>query len=62
MVHNELWGEAGMAGGFLCVGCLESRIGRMLTPADFTAAPINDPDSWDTSRLASRKSLADSVL
>jgi hypothetical protein len=28
-------------GGCLCIGCLEERIGRRLTPADFTDAPIN---------------------
>jgi hypothetical protein len=27
----------------LCVGCLEARLGRKLTPADFTGAPCNDP-------------------
>jgi hypothetical protein len=57
MVHDELWREAGMTGGFLCVGCFERRIGRDLVPSDFTAAPINEhPNPWDTPRLASRKS------
>lgn len=38
------------------IGCLERRIGRRLTPRDFTCAPINDPnDPWDTPRLHSRK-------
>ena len=29
MVHDELWAAAGMepAGGMLCVGCLEQRLG-----------------------------------
>jgi hypothetical protein len=45
MVHDELWAEAGMepCGGNLCVGCLEDRLFRQLTPADFTSAPINQP-------------------
>jgi hypothetical protein len=27
----------------LCIGCLEDRLGRRLTRADFTDAPCNDP-------------------
>jgi hypothetical protein len=55
MVRNTLWKRAGMTDGFLCVGCLENRIGRKLKPSDFSEAPVNDPDSWDTPRLADRK-------
>jgi hypothetical protein len=61
MVHNTIWKEAGMTKGdepgsqILCIGCLETRLGRTLTPGDFTNAPINNPRSWDTERLASRK-------
>jgi len=58
MVHNAVWAEAGMDpdGGYLCIGCLEKRLGRMVRPRDFTGAPINDFDvPWDTTRLASRK-------
>lgn len=29
--------------GMLCVGCLESRLGRRLVSGDFTPAWINDP-------------------
>jgi hypothetical protein len=55
MVHDKLWRAAGMRDGFLCVGCIEKRIGRRLTPRDFTSAPINDPyDPWNTPRLADR--------
>jgi hypothetical protein len=28
-------------GGMLCIECLEKRIGRRLTAADFTDAPVN---------------------
>lgn len=44
-VHNEIWGRAGMDkdGGFLCIGCLEKRLGRPLHRADFGHAPINSP-------------------
>ena len=29
--------------GMLCIGCLETRLGRRLTGEDFTDAFINDP-------------------
>ncbi len=52
MVHDEAWAAAGLGDGFICVGCLERRLGRELTQDDFTTAPINDlPDSWNTDRL-----------
>jgi hypothetical protein len=40
MVRDDVW-PLDARGGMLCVGCLEERIGRRLTPADFTDAPIN---------------------
>jgi hypothetical protein len=62
-VHDSLWAEAGMApdGGYLCIGCLEARLGRRLYRADFPdQVPINHPGaergryawSWRTPRLA----------
>ena len=57
MVHDELWAQAGMepCGGWLCIGCLERRLGRRLVPADFKAVPVNDPDlMMHSDRLASR--------
>jgi hypothetical protein len=53
MVHDAVWtGEAGMAseGGMLCIGCLETRIGRRLVPADFKDAPINTDEDHDWAR------------
>ncbi|MBY3231831.1 hypothetical protein [Rhizobium laguerreae] len=44
MVHDHVWEkEASMdkEGGMLCIGCLENRIKRQLTAADFTDYPIN---------------------
>jgi hypothetical protein len=56
MVHNSLWQAAGMTTGFLCIGCLEYRIGRKLWWGDFTTAPVNDIDTeLDTERLINRK-------
>jgi RNA polymerase sigma-32 factor len=48
MVHDELWDRAHKhaprrAKGYLCIGCLEDRIGRKLTPVDFTDALCNSP-------------------
>ena len=66
MVHEDVWAAAGMPpmtvrpygetdNDFLCIACLEARLGRRLTPRDFTAAPINDPTHpWMTARLAAR--------
>lgn len=54
---NDVWfGLANMGEiGMLCVGCLELRIGRRLTPEDFTDAHINDPKTHPmTDRLRSR--------
>lgn len=55
-VNTSLWFDAGMGKvGMLCIGCLESRIGRTLGPPDFTDAWINDPKRNDMSpRLLSR--------
>lgn len=40
MVHDHIWPLA-PHGGELCFLCLARRLGRVLTPADFTDAPIN---------------------
>lgn len=58
MVNFDLWRAYGAGKGMLCIGCLEDRIGRQLTHADFTGAPINtDPEDnhWKRSpRLRGR--------
>lgn len=41
MVFDRIWAEAGMEKGMLCILCLETRLGRLLTRADFTSAPVN---------------------
>ena len=35
--------KPGAPHAFLCIGCLETRVGRRLTRADFINAPVNDP-------------------
>ena len=60
MVHDDVWSAAGMnpvadLTQFLCIGCLERRIGRRLTPRDFTDASVNDPrKGHKTFRLQNR--------
>lgn len=57
IVHDELWRAAGCnpeegVGEFLCVGCLEARLGRRLTPEDFTEGLVSDPWVVNTPRWA----------
>lgn len=55
MVHDHVWeGEAKMDKGMLCIGCLEVRIGRALTPADFIDAPVNYIPQRRSARLQDR--------
>ena len=61
MVRDLVWMKAGMSerkrhGAFLCIGCLEARLGRMLAARDFTRVPINRLDRWNSPRLNARLS------
>lgn len=60
MVHDDVWTAAGMGQGFVCVTCLESRLGRPLTGLDFPLdLPINVPGMQrDTPRVYRLKSDA----
>ena len=40
---------------FLCIACLEKRLGRELVSDDFLDAPIKMISSWDTEILINRK-------
>lgn len=54
-VHGPVWEAAGMSPeglGFLCIGCLETRLGRRLVPEDFDGY---GPDPRDSARLRSRR-------
>src|ERR1019366_9612989 len=43
MVHDWLWLKAHPQGnGKLCIGCLEKRIGRRLTPSDFADCSLTN--------------------
>ena len=61
MVHDEVWYLAITAMDkrhMFCIGCLERRLGRLLTKDDFTDAPVNS--MWLTvgsTRLKNRLTL-----
>lgn len=43
MIEDDLWAAIVGPGarGFLCIGCLERRLGRQLNRADFSHRPVN---------------------
>ena len=57
-VRDAVWEKAGIDpfGGCLCIGCLEKRLDRKLTPKDFEPNhTFNEPDMPGTPRLVSRR-------
>jgi hypothetical protein len=61
MLHDEVWSATGMPTkpdlrSYLCVGCVEGRVGRILSRADFTDAPLNTtwPPANRSGRLINR--------
>ena len=63
IVHQPLWEQAGSPNGYLCIGCLENRLGRELNKRDFpegvpvnSLGPENDRYAWSdrTPRLRDR--------
>lgn len=43
-IQTSTWLEiVGSIEGMLCIGCLEKRLGRMLTKKDFTNCYLNNP-------------------
>ncbi len=60
MVTDEVWTLANAnqdeEATYLCIGCLKNRLGRFLTPDDFSDFSINEPSYLDTDRLRSRRS------
>jgi hypothetical protein len=53
MVRPAVWTVAGMTDGCLCIGCLEKRLGRTLTPKDFPKHALNSMPG--TARLRARR-------
>lgn len=57
MVTDGVWAAAGLAhdDGWFCIECLETGLGRQLTPADFLDVPMNtDPHRPRSPRLRDR--------
>lgn len=46
MLEHDLWMKVnnGRRQGFLCIGCVEVRLGRELNAFDFLDAPVNQPE------------------
>ncbi|TDZ79639.1 hypothetical protein DE4585_03387 [Mycobacteroides salmoniphilum] len=57
-LKNDVWAQANPdIDGNLCIACVEERLGRTLTAADFTDSPINtSTGKRRTRRLADRLS------
>jgi hypothetical protein len=43
--------DNGVGGFYLCIGCLEKRLGRPLVRSDFKDYPANSPSPWLSDRL-----------
>ena len=58
MVTNKIWKQVHpLDEGMLCIGCVELRLGRVLTRKDFSNAPLNNLGGWEQSeRLLERLS------
>lgn len=56
MVNDDVWASAGIREGYLCIGCIETRLGRQLVRGDFKFPDAHDGEDGgdDTPRLRSR--------
>jgi hypothetical protein len=57
MVKDEVWDAAIRADSFiryLCIGCIELRLGRRLVPSDFTDVLVNKKNGGESPRLHDR--------
>lgn len=55
IVRDDVWYSVGLKrDSFSCIGCLEKRLGRSLTPADFRDEMINEWCESQSDRLRSR--------
>ncbi|MDQ4032742.1 MAG: hypothetical protein M3332_10930 [Actinomycetota bacterium] len=60
VVHDGLWDEYGSK-WMLCVGCLESRMGRQLVTGDFTASNFN-PRQLNNSKYPKSQRLVNRLM
>lgn len=66
MVHDHVWRVAAFKTPtiLLCISCLENRLDRELTAADFTDCPLNIQDedvNWGRSPLLQRRLNTQSI-
>lgn len=65
MLRHDLWAQIHPDRiGHLCIGCVETRLGRTLTAADFLDAPVNTnpyPRSARSARLIERLNADDAT-
>jgi hypothetical protein len=55
MLTDRTWKDAGaLHASLLCIGCIERRLGRTLTSADFSNVPINTLPDVRSARLQDR--------
>ena len=64
MVRDQIWQASGAPtrkvivpgepGFYLCIGCLEIRLGRRLFAGDFTATPVNMVRAGNSDRMNDR--------
>jgi hypothetical protein len=55
VVWDHIWELAPNKKGMLCIGCLETRLGRKLNSTDFPPLPVNtDHLGFRSTRLVSR--------
>lgn len=63
MVRNDLWEESGGRDKVLCVSCLEKRIERILSPADFPPEiPLNFMSFCRSIKLQERMGKKDYIV
>jgi hypothetical protein len=55
IVTAKVWRQAGAPDGCLCIGCLETRVGRQLGPKDFDRQHDYAAEYPCTARLRSRR-------
>jgi hypothetical protein len=58
MVNDEIWVPFLDKEDFCCVGCLEEKLGRRLTPSDFRDVPLNEWTDSMSARLLDRMGVA----
>lgn len=57
MVVDALWEAYGAGEGFVCIGCLEARMGRELRAEDFQDVKLHQDERPRSERLSNRLSL-----